>query len=166
MSDPVSADDSGARPHESVVASMATLDLNQFSYEMSIYLAAPPPKVFGAFVNEIDRWWTYRLRDRTRCTIEPWVGGRWLQEWDNGGALFGTFTVFDPPRLLCISGPLAMSRAAQNLLQFQFDPADTGTNVVVSHQAFGDFDADTADIYRNGWDELIGSSLRDYLHRM
>ena len=140
--------------------------LQHFEYEVNIFIPVPPARLWAAFTLNIDEWWTYRLRDRTRCTIEPWVGGRWMQEWDNGGALFGTFTVFDPPRLLCIAGPLAMSRAAQNLLQFQFDPADTGTSVIVSHQAFGDFDADTAEIYRNGWDELIGSSLRDYLHRM
>lgn len=167
MTDPFAPSDPAASVAGApMVAPVAGLDLNQFSYELSIYLPAPPPKVFGAFVNEIDRWWTYRLRDRTRCTIEPWVGGRWLQEWDNGGALFGNFTVFDPPRLLCLAGPLAMSRAAVNLLQFQFDPADTGTSITISHQAFGDFDPDTAEIYRNGWDELIGSSLRDYLHRM
>jgi hypothetical protein len=44
--------------------------------------------------------------------------------------------------------------------------ADTGTTITITHQAFGDFDADTETIYRNGWDELIGTSLRDYLHRM
>jgi uncharacterized protein YndB with AHSA1/START domain len=167
LNDPFAAPDpTGPTAEVPMVAPAVGLDLNQFSYELSIYIGAPPPKVFGAFVNEIDRWWTFRLRDRTRCTIEPWVGGRWMQEWDNGGALFGNFTVFDPPRLLCIAGPLAMSRAAQNLLQFEFDPADTGTSVVITHQAFGDFDPDTAEIYRNGWDELIGSALRDFVDRM
>jgi uncharacterized protein YndB with AHSA1/START domain len=139
--------------------------LEQFAYELSLYLPAPPPRVWAAFTLDIDHWWSYRLRDRTRCIIEPQVGGRWMQEWDNGGALFGNFTVWDPPKLLCVTGPLAMTRPAYNLLEFQFDAADTGTQVTIRHEAFGTFEADTAEMYANGWRELIGRSLHAYVSR-
>src|SRR4051812_34021950 len=103
---------------------------------MAVYLPAPPNRAWAAFTLDVDHWWTYRLRDRTRCVIEPYVGGRWLQEWDNGGALFGTFTVWDPPTMLCLIGPLAMTRPAHNLLEFHFEPADQGTRLTVRHEAF------------------------------
>jgi uncharacterized protein YndB with AHSA1/START domain len=137
----------------------------RFSYEVSFFLAAPPTKVWIALVHEIDRWWTYRLRDRTRCVIEAQVGGRWMQEWDNGGALFGTFTVFDPPSLLCVTGPMAMTRPAHNWLQFSLAPVEGGTTLTLVHDAVGDFDADTGDIYESGWQELIGTALRAWLAR-
>lgn len=135
----------------------------RFAYAVDFFLPAPPTRVWIALVHEIDRWWTYRLRDRTRVVIEPEVGGRWIQEWDNGGALFGTFTVFDPPRLLCITGPMAMTRPAHNWLQFSLEPVADGTKLTLQHDAVGDFDADTGDIYESGWQELIGSALHAYV---
>ena len=140
-------------------------EMRQFAYEVSFYLPAPPTRVWISLVHDIDRWWSYRLRDRTRVIIEPEVGGRWMQQWDNGGALFGVFTVFDPPHLLCVTGPLAMTRPAQNWLEFSFAEADTGTKLKLRHQAWGDFDADTAEIYESGWQELIGTALYEYVTR-
>lgn len=140
-------------------------EVQHFAYTSVIHLPAPPSRCWAAFTLDIDQWWTYRLRDRTRCTIETFVGGRWMQEWDGGGALFGTFTVWDPPHLLCVTGPLAMSRPAHNLLEFQFEAAGDGTDVAIRHEAFGDFDGDTGEMYANGWRELIGGSLNNYLSR-
>lgn len=138
-------------------------DWQRFSYQVSFFLPAPPPKVWVGLVLEMDRWWTYRLRDRTRVIIEPEVGGRWIQQWDSGGALFGTFTVFDPPSLLCVSGPLAMTRPAFNWLEFSLAAVEGGTTLTLRHQARGEFDADTASIYENGWQELIGTGLYNFL---
>jgi len=150
---------------DAVPAMPDPFELRHFSYETVIFLPAPTNRAWAAFTLDVDRWWTYRLRDRTRCVIEPYVGGRWLQEWDNGGALFGTFTVWDPPQLLCLTGPLAMTRPAHNLLEFHFEPADSGTNLTVRHEAFGGFEAGTDEMYANGWRELIGGSLHSYLSR-
>lgn len=139
--------------------------IERFAYEVSIFLPVPAPRAFSAFVNDLDRWWTFRLRDRTRCIIEPHVGGRWMQEWDNGGALFGNFTVFDPPKMLVITGPLAMTQPAYNRVEFRFEPVEGGTKLWVLHQAFGEFEPDTADMYTDGWEELLGGSLFNYVTR-
>jgi uncharacterized protein YndB with AHSA1/START domain len=147
------------------VARLAPFALAHFAAEQQIFLPAPPARAWAAFTLEIDHWWTYRLRDRTRCTIEPFVGGRWMQEWDNGGALFGNFTVWDPPRLLMVVGPLAMTRPAHNLLEFHFEPTDGGTQVLIRHEAYGVFDDDTEEMYANGWRDLIGGALHAHLSR-
>jgi uncharacterized protein YndB with AHSA1/START domain len=139
--------------------------LRHFSYEIGIFLPAPPPKVWAAFTLDLDHWWTYRLRERTRCIIEPGVGGRWVQAWDSGGALFGTFTVWDPPRLLVLDGPLAMTTPAHNRLEFEFAPVESATKLWIRHRAYGDFDVDAEATYVNGWRELIGSSLHEYLSK-
>ena len=146
-------------------AASAPFVLSHFEYEQHIFLPASPARVWAAFTLDVDQWWTYRLRDRTRCTIETFVGGRWMQEWDNGGALFGNFTVWDPPKMLALVGPLAMTRPAHNVLEFLFDQTDGGTQVIVRHEAYGVFDDDTEEMYASGWRDLIGGALRSYLTR-
>lgn len=137
--------------------------LRQFTLDLAIHLPAPPPRVWSALTLDIDRWWNYRLRERARCIIEPEVGGRWVQAWDSGGALFGTFTVWDPPHLLVVTGQLAMTGPAHNVLELRLAGAGGGTEVTVRHDAFGRFDADAGAIYEAGWRELLGVSLRRHL---
>jgi uncharacterized protein YndB with AHSA1/START domain len=140
--------------------------LRQFSYRIEVELPAPPHQVWAAFTLEIDRWWNYRLRARTRCRIDPTVGGLWIQEWDNGGAVFGTFTVWDPPHLLVLTGSMAMTRPAHNVLEVHFAPAPgDATTLAVEHHSFGAFAAGTGAMYEAGWRELVGESLRAHLAR-
>jgi uncharacterized protein YndB with AHSA1/START domain len=139
--------------------------LRSFSLEVPFFLPAPPTHVWQALVDDVDRWWTYRLRERTRIVLEGRVGGQWRQEWDNGGALFGTIVVFDPPRLLSVTGALAMTEPAENRVDVELEAVHGGTRVVVRHAAFGLFDEGAGAIYESGWRELIGSALALHLER-
>lgn len=130
-----------------------------------VFLPVPPPRAFAAFANDIDSWWGYRLRDRARCTIEARVGGRFTQEWDNGGMLFGEFTVWDPPSLIVLRGPLTMTRPVLNTVEFLFEPAPDGTHLSVTHRAVGDLEAGDRDLYESGWRELLGDGLFRYVTR-
>lgn len=141
------------------------LDLRSFAVDVSVFLPVHPRRCFVAFTTEIDRWWTYRIRDGARSVIEPQAGGRWLQAWENGELLFGTFTLWDPPQRVRVAGPLAMDGFAHNVVDFSFAEADGGTRVNVAHRAIGDFDPSAAELYRTGWHELLDGPLRDHLAR-
>ena len=134
--------------------------------EIAFFLPVPQQKAYTLFLNDVDHWWTYRVRDRARCELEPVVGGRWMQSWDGGGALFAIFTVVDPPQLVRISGPLAMTKPAVNVVDFVFEPLPDGTRLTVLHRAFGDLEPGSEEMYESGWKELIGESFHAYVSRV
>jgi uncharacterized protein YndB with AHSA1/START domain len=133
------------------------------AFTLRVFLPAPPPIVFGAFQGHVDRWWGYRLRERARVVVEPRVGGRFAQEWDNGGALFGHFTVWDPPQLIVLTGPLAMTRPVLNTVELHFADVPDGTQLEITHRAVGDLEADAREMYASGWQELFGSDLHRFV---
>src|SRR5215813_999173 len=50
--------------------------------------------------------------------LEPWPGGRWFRDLgNNSGHFWGHVQVIKPPKLLEITGPIAMSYAAINHMQ-------------------------------------------------
>src|SRR4051794_28377166 len=52
--------------------------------------------------------------------LEAWPGGRWFRDLGkNSGHLWGHVQVIKPPSLLEISGPLFMSYAAANHVQYR-----------------------------------------------
>src|SRR5688500_2002373 len=57
--------------------------------EMEIHIAAPPERVFEAFINETGRWWskdfTMGGKDTSDIVLEAHPGGRLLEQFSNGG---------------------------------------------------------------------------------
>lgn len=74
--------------------------------ERLITIAAPPERVWKAWVEEMNAWWTkpyYNDHDRvTGLLLEPRLGGRYIEEWgENGeGFLIGQVTEWLPPARL------------------------------------------------------------------
>ena len=73
-------------------------------------------------------------------TLEPWPGGRWFRDLgDSNGHLWGHVQAIKQPTLLEISGPLMMSFAAANNVQYRLTPKDGGTLITLHHTALGLF---------------------------
>lgn len=84
--------------------------------------------------------------------IEPWPGGRWFRDLGNdSGHLWGHVQVIKPPALIEISGPLFMSYAAINHLQYRLSAEGTGTRLQFLHRAFGEIPAEHRDGVSEGW---------------
>ena len=71
---------------------------------VAVTVAVPPERAFEAFTTEIDLWWrqgvAYRA-GRGVLTLEPRVGGRLFQEYDEGRVHeAGRVTIWEPPRRL------------------------------------------------------------------
>lgn len=143
-----------------------TFAVETFAFEVAFFLPVPHQRAYNTFVNEVDHWWSYRMHERARCILEPEVGGRWMQTWDNGGALFANVLLIDPPRLLRVGGPLAMTRPAHNVVDFAFEPITDGTTLTVSHRGYGELEDEAGQMYLAGWQELIGESFFAFVTRV
>jgi hypothetical protein len=75
--------------------------------------------------------------------IEAWPGGRWYRDLgNNSGHLWGHVQVIKPPTLVEICGPLMMSYAAVNHLQYRLKAEGNITRVEFRHRALGMIDPD------------------------
>ena len=120
-----------------------------------VTIDAPPDRVWDAVVR-MGSWWPHRFRDGSQVVLEPFVGGRFYEDWgDATGALYGTVVRLEAGAHVTISGPMGMRGPVVGL--FSFDLADEGGRTVLryAHQAFGDISEETAQGYRDGWVEVL-----------
>ena len=89
--------------------------------------------------------------------IEPWPGGRWYRDLGNNtGHWWGHVQVIKPPTLLEITGPIAMSYAAVNHLQYRLTERGGGTRLTLQHRAMGEILPEHRDGMPKGWEYILG----------
>jgi uncharacterized protein YndB with AHSA1/START domain len=87
--------------------------------------------------------------------IEPWPGGRWYRDLgDNNGHLWGHVQAIKRPTLLEITGPLFMSFAVANNLQYRLSEESAGTLIRFHHKAFGAIPEDHRKGMNQGWTQI------------
>lgn len=70
--------------------------------------------------------------------LEAWPGGRWFRDLGDGnGHLWGHVQAIKRPTLLEFTGPLFMSDAVINNVQYRLSENDGGTLIKFQHKAFG-----------------------------
>ena len=88
--------------------------------------------------------------------IEAWPGGRWYRDLgENVGHLWGHVQVIKPPTLLEICGPMFMSYAAANHVQWRLSAEGQKTKMTLTHRGIGQFDPEHLKGVNQGWAELI-----------
>jgi uncharacterized protein YndB with AHSA1/START domain len=88
--------------------------------------------------------------------IEPWPGGRWFRDLGDGnGHFWGNVQAIKRPTLLEITGPLFMSYAVANNLQYRLSEEKGGTLIKFHHMAFGALPDDLRQGMKEGWGHLI-----------
>jgi hypothetical protein len=45
-----------------------------------VRIAAPVEIVWRSLVEDVGAWWPHSFSDEPRITMEPWVGGRFMEE--------------------------------------------------------------------------------------
>jgi uncharacterized protein YndB with AHSA1/START domain len=109
-------------------------------FEKEIEIAAPPDAVFAAVLDELGPEGQMPPDGRPfPMKIEPWPGGRWYRDLGNNtGHLWGHVQVIKPPTLLELCGPMPMSYAATNHLQYRLTAEGQGkTRLRLTHTAIG-----------------------------
>ena len=88
--------------------------------------------------------------------IEPWPGGRWFRDLGDGnGHLWGLVQAIKRPTLLEITGPLFMSSAVTNNIQYRLTEDSRGTVVSFRHSGFGFVPEDHRKGLASGWLPLL-----------
>lgn len=132
--------------------------------ELSITIAAPPDRVWKAWVEEINSWWTkpyYNDHDRvTGLQMEPNVGGRFVEQWGEAGAgfLIGTVVEWLPPVRLAHTWTESGWTGAVTLVRLEFTPDKKGgTTIRFEHSGFDRVPDGAANRqgYQQGWDDLL-----------
>ena len=103
-----------------------------------IRVLAPPEVTFAALLEELGPQHAVADDRPLPAKLEPWPGGRWYRDLgDNNGHLWGHVQAIKRPTLVEITGPLFMSFAAANNLQYRLTPVDDGTLITFKHSAMG-----------------------------
>jgi hypothetical protein len=93
--------------------------------------------------------------------LEPWPGGRWYRDLgDNNGHLWAHVQSIKRPTLLEFAGPLMMSYAVSNNVQYRLSEAEGVTTIKFHHSAFGLIDEDHRKGLSGGWSHISESIRR------
>jgi uncharacterized protein YndB with AHSA1/START domain len=85
--------------------------------------------------------------------LEAWPGGRWYRDLGSKtGHLWGHVQVIKPPGLLEICGPMFMSYAAINFVQYRLVAEGSGTLLKLTHGAIGQIPAEHREGVQMGWE--------------
>ena len=110
-----------------------------FEIKKEIEIAAPIEIAFESMLDELGP--ENQMPDGTSMSfkLEAWPGGRWYRDLGkNVGHLWGHVQVIKPPTLLEIWGPMMMSYAAINHIQYRFTAQGSGTKLAFLHRSLGD----------------------------
>jgi DNA-binding transcriptional ArsR family regulator/uncharacterized protein YndB with AHSA1/START domain len=128
---------------------------------LDITIAGPPAAVFSALTEDPGGWWGHPFLGprATGLTLEPRLGGLFVEHWENGGDLIATVAGLGQDEHLKLTGPFHMG-AAVGIATFDLVERDAGTLVKFAFRAFGAVDPSRVEAMSEGWKELIGTRLK------
>ena len=120
-----------------------------------IHVRAPLDVTFAALLEQLGPRNEVMGGTPMPMKIEPWPGGRWYRELDDGnGHFWGHVQSIKRPTLLEISGPLFMSYPVVSNVQYRLTEADGGTLIKFHHTALGLIQEDHRKGVSSGWSHI------------
>jgi hypothetical protein len=114
------------------------LEISSMKIHKQIFIEAPIDVAFEAVLDQLGPESQMPDGKPMPFKLEPWPGGRWFRDLGNNtGHLWGHVQVIKPPKLLELCGPMPMSYAATNHVQYRLEAEGKGTRVKLTHQAIG-----------------------------
>jgi uncharacterized protein YndB with AHSA1/START domain len=123
-----------------------------------IEINAPPDVVFQSVLEQIGPAFSMPDGTSLKMKLEAWPGGRWYRDLGNNtGHLWGHVQVIKPPKLIELWGPMAMSYAAINHIQYRLTEQGRGTRLNLIHRALGEISPEQRDGMTKGWKQISAS---------
>lgn len=137
-------------------ASIETLDLLK-----ELTIEAPIEIVWESILEEMGPAGTHSDGSPMPMKLETWPGGRWYRDLGETGGyayghLWGHVQVIKAPTLLELVGPMPMSYAAINHVQYRLSAEDGGTRLTLVHRAMGLIPPEHLDGMPEGWTHGLG----------
>ena len=126
-----------------------------FDLRAEVRIDAPVEVVWRSLVEDVGAWWPHSFSEQPRISMEPWVGGRFMEEWDEGSALYALVTHMVTGARLTVSGPMGMRGARQYVKTYELAADGDGTVVTTTASMLGDIDDELREGYRTGGEELL-----------
>ena len=138
------------------------LDIRQ-----GVDIAASKERVFKALTGEVDLWWGggYRQTGKgSHITLDLEIGAS-MVERDAAGhsVIWGRIEEIRTPDRLYLSGRFAVPGAVAGRVHFDLEDAVVGCRLQVTHQAVGAIDQEVRERFVAGWQELLGTQLRQHV---
>jgi uncharacterized protein YndB with AHSA1/START domain len=112
--------------------------VESFEIRREILIAAPIEIAFESIIDVLGPAGEIPGGTPFPMKIEAWPGGRWFRDLgDNAGHLWGHVQALKPPTLIEICGPLMMSTACANNLQYRLTADGDKTQLVFHHRCAG-----------------------------
>lgn len=128
------------------------LEVSSFKVEMERRIDAPIGVVFEAVLAEMGPEGEMPGGEPFPMVLEAWPGGRWFRDLGEGrGHLWGHVQVIKAPALLEICGPMFMSYAASNHVQYRLREEGGRVVLKITHSAVGLIDPEHAEGVTTGW---------------
>ena len=129
-----------------------TVDSLTFTLTQEIHVRASLQHAFEALLEEMGPANVTHEGTPMPMQIEPRPGGRWFRDLgDDNGHLWGHVQSIKKFALLEIAGPLFMSNAVFNNLQYRLKEVDGGTQITLRHTALGFIPDDYKQGLTEGW---------------
>jgi uncharacterized protein YndB with AHSA1/START domain len=126
--------------------------VQSFQFTRDETINAPAEIIFQAILDEIGPQNQMPDGKPFALALEAWPGGRWFRDLGNKtGHLWGHVQVIKPPTLLEISGPMMMSYAAVNHIQYKLTAQGDSTLLKFTHTAVGLIIPQHRDGMPEGW---------------
>ena len=129
-----------------------TVDSLTFTLTQEIHVRASLQHAFESLLEEMGPANVTHEGQPMPMKIEAWPGGRWFRDLGgDNGHLWGHVQAIKKFTLLEISGPLFMSNAVFNNLQYRLKEVDGGTLITLRHTALGFIPDDYKAGLTTGW---------------
>ena len=131
--------------------------------EAEIRIDADRDTVWRALTIDVGAWWPHTFQDQPlRVALEPEIGGRFYEQFDESGAgaLYAHVTYIEPGRILRVSGPMGLGGAALYVKTYRLEADGGGTTVRTTAAILGAVTSDTIEGYRVGGRDVLAALKR------
>jgi len=139
-----------------MVATAKNEAVQTFILEKETLIAAPIDIAFETLLDQLGPAGESPDGTPMPLVLEAWPGGRWLRDLGkNTGHLWGHVQVIKPPTILEICGPMFMSYACANHIQYRLITEGHATRLKLTHRALGMISTEHHEGVVHGWESIL-----------